>query len=177
MIKRLLLILAILLSCVGCDQTTKSVAKTYLSETESISLLGGGLRLQVAKNYGAFLSLGASLSPAWRNAILTGGVATALAGMFAFALAHRSRNLIVTPAIALAIGGGLSNLIDRLQHGGYVLDFMNIGIGSARTGIFNVADILILTGLFLLLFSERLWSVLSRVSNKSMQPTCEDARD
>ena len=62
--KRLLLILTILFSCVGCDQATKSVAKAYLSETHTVVLLGDTVRLQLAKNYGAFLSLGSSVGEA-----------------------------------------------------------------------------------------------------------------
>jgi signal peptidase II len=56
----------------------------------------------------------------------------------------------------LVIGGGMSNFIDRLLYGGYVVDFLNVGIGSVRTGIFNVADVFIVTGVLLLVFSDRL---------------------
>jgi signal peptidase II len=59
--KRLVLTLAILFSCVGCDQATKSVAKAYLPETQTIVLLGDTIRLQLARNYGAFLGLGSSI--------------------------------------------------------------------------------------------------------------------
>ena len=34
---------------------------------------------------------------------------------------------------------------------GHVVDFMNMGIGQLRTGIFNVADMAIMAGLFMLL--------------------------
>lgn len=155
LIKRLLLIVTILLSCVGCDQATKSVAKAYLSETASLSVLGGSIRLQLAKNYGAFLNLGSSLTPAWRERAFIVGVAVVLVGLLAFAFLTRSRDRIMTSAIALVIGGGLGNLMDRLLHGGYVVDFINLGIGSLRTGIFNVADVCIVGGTLLLLFSRR----------------------
>ena len=46
--------------------------------------------------------------------------------------------------------GGLSNLIDRLIYDGRVTDFLNVGIGSLRTGIFNLADMAILAGALLL---------------------------
>lgn len=47
--------------------------------------------------------------------------------------------------MALFLGGGVSNLLDRLIHG-TVIDFMNVGIGPLRTGIFNVADMAIMLG-------------------------------
>ncbi len=173
MLKRLLLIVTILISCVGCDQTTKSIAKTYLSETETVSLLGGSVRLQIAKNYGAFLGLGESMHRTVRTALLSAGVAAVLIALFAYCLAATQRNPVVLPALGLVIGGGMSNLIDRLLYGGYVVDFLNVGIGSVRTGIFNVADVFIVVGVLLLVFSDRLSKEL--LTNHSRR-TLEDSR-
>ena len=156
--KRLLLIFTILFSCVGCDQATKSVAKAYLSETHAVVLLGDTVRLQVAKNYGAFLSLGSSIGEASRGIFMSVVVGLVLASLLAYLLVTKPQNTVVGVAIALIVGGGVSNLIDRLRYGGYVVDFLNVGIGSLRTGIFNVADMAIMLGVFLWLFSDRLWA-------------------
>ncbi len=59
-------------------------------------------------------------------------------------------------AASLIFSGGVSNLIDRFAHNGYVIDFLNLGVGSLRTGIFNVADIAIALGALLLLMPGRL---------------------
>src|ERR671913_2145152 len=104
--KRLLLIFTLLISCVGCDQTSKSVAKAYLSETQAISLLGGSVRLQVAKNYGAFLSLGDSLPASWRSGLLLGGVSLVLACLLAYSLLSKAVTPFSISAIALVVGGG-----------------------------------------------------------------------
>jgi signal peptidase II len=165
MLKRLLLIVTILVSCVGCDQITKSIANRYLSETESVSLLGGSVQLQIAKNYGAFLSLGASLHRDTRATIFSVGVAAVLVALLGYCLGSTSNNPIVLPALSVIIGGGLSNLIDRLLYGGYVLDFLNMGIGSLRTGIFNVADVFIMTGVVVFLFSDQLSRKLPKRSS------------
>src|SRR5512138_2408713 len=98
--KRLLLILALLISCVGCDQTSKSVAKTYLSETQAISLLGGSVRLQVAKNYGAFLSLGDSLPASWRSGLFLCGVGLVLAVLIAYSLLFKQVTPLSISAVA-----------------------------------------------------------------------------
>jgi signal peptidase II len=155
--RRLLLIFAILFSCVGCDQVTKSVAKTYLSETGTIVLLGDTVRLQLAKNYGAFLSLGASLGEASRGMLMSVVVGAVLAALLAYLFISKPQNPIVGVSVALIVGGGVSNLIDRVRYGGYVVDFLNVGIGSLRTGIFNVADMAIMAGVVLWLFSDKLW--------------------
>jgi signal peptidase II len=47
--------------------------------------------------------------------------------------------------VALFVAGGASNLLDRILYG-TVIDFMNVGIGPLRTGIFNVADMAIMLG-------------------------------
>ena len=54
-------------------------------------------------------------------------------------------------AIVLLLAGGIGNLIDRTFHGGLVIDFLNVGIGPLRTGIFNVADMAIMAGFGLLI--------------------------
>ena len=54
-------------------------------------------------------------------------------------------------AFSLMIGGGAGNLIDRVFNHGAVIDFVNLGVGSLRTGVFNAADVEILAGITLLL--------------------------
>jgi len=58
-------------------------------------------------------------------------------------------------ALALLAGGGTSNLLDRLLYDGRVTDFLNVGIGSLRTGIFNLADMAIMAGALLLVLKKR----------------------
>ncbi len=51
----------------------------------------------------------------------------------------------------LLLGGAIGNLIDRVRFDGLVIDFMNLGVGPLRTGIFNVADVAISCGAVLLI--------------------------
>jgi len=152
--RRLLVIVAILLVCVGCDQATKAVAKAHIPADAPWTYLGDTIRLQLAHNTGAFLSLGASLPDKWRQGLLSAGVACILLALLAYALVAKSMRPGTLVGLALVIAGGCSNLIDRLVYGGYVVDFLNLGIGPLRTGIFNVADIAITTGVVLLVFSK-----------------------
>jgi len=52
---------------------------------------------------------------------------------------------------ALILAGGVGNLIDRVLNDGRVVDFMNVGIGRVRTGVFNVADMALMAGVGLVL--------------------------
>jgi signal peptidase II len=58
-----------------------------------------------------------------------------------------------TLGMALIWGGGVSNFADRILSDGRVVDFLNLGIGSLRTGIFNVADVAIMAGVGLLILA------------------------
>lgn len=149
-LKRLVLILAVLIACVGCDQATKSVAQSVLSETKAMSYLGDTVRFQLAYNDGAFLNLGASLPSAWRLGLLSIGVGVLLLAISAYAFLCSPGNRLQVLAAALLLAGGLGNLIDRVTHGGLVVDFINLGIGPLRTGIFNIADVAITVAVLIL---------------------------
>lgn len=152
--KRILILLFVLISCVGCDQATKLVARQTLATAPVQEYAGGLFRLVYAENPGAFLSLGATLPATTRFWIFVVMAALLLTGVGIFAL----RSLQQTPlpgivAIALVIGGGLGNLIDRIVHDGRVVDFMQVGFPWLRTGVFNVADMAIMTGVGLMLLT------------------------
>ena len=67
-----------------------------------------------------------------------------------FCVLHET-SLPVPNAFAFICAGGLSNLIDRVAYDGRVVDFLNVGIGALRTGIFNIADMGITFGALLML--------------------------
>jgi signal peptidase II len=71
--------------------------------------------------------------------------------MLVYVLASSDNSKAKMISLSLVLGGGIGNLIDRIFNEGRVIDFMNIGIGSLRTGVFNVADIAISCGVVWLL--------------------------
>ena len=77
--------------------------------------------------------------------------AAVLAGVGWFLLFRRDIDRVAFAALGLILAGGVGNLIDRVRLDGIVIDFLNLGIGGVRTGIFNVADIAITAGFLLLL--------------------------
>ena len=74
-----------------------------------------------------------------------------LLGLLAYALFVRAGRAPLIFALALVLAGGFSNLMDRFLNDGYVVDFISLGAGPIRTGIFNVADVAITAGALLLL--------------------------
>lgn len=146
LIKRTLLIAPVLLSCVGCDQATKNLARHCLANSEPVTFLNEMFRLQYAENPGAFLSLGAASPENIRFWVFTLIVGLFLAGMLIFLLASKNNSKAQIISLSLVLGGGIGNLIDRIFNDGHVIDFMNIGIGSFRSGVFNIADVAISCG-------------------------------
>lgn len=155
---RLGLVLLIVLSCVGCDRATKYVAWRTLSSSPPISLLYDSVRLEYTENIGAFLGLGSSLPSAVR--VLLFVIFSGAGVLLAFVYLARADRLDLLPTIALSLlaGGGVGNLVDRISNNGAVTDFVRLGIGPLRTGIFNLADVAILAGVLLLF----LWSLGER---------------
>src|SRR5512145_3457784 len=86
--RRLLLVGAVALASIGCDQATKRVASALLERGVVHSWLGDTFRLQYAENRGAFLSLGAFLPEAARFWVFVVAVGLLLAGMLGYALLH-----------------------------------------------------------------------------------------
>jgi signal peptidase II len=144
-----LLLLAVLVATIGCDRVTKRMATDTLAGAPGRAFLAGVVRLSYAENTGGFLSLGADLPERGRAAIFV--VTTGLILACTLVIVVRSaadRGTVLAATLFLA--GGASNWIDRVRDG-RVVDFLNLGIGPLRTGIFNVADVAIMTGLVMIL--------------------------
>ena len=144
---RIALLLSVVAATIGCDRVTKALAVGHLAGGPDRSYLVDTLRLEYTENPGAFLSLGSDL-PGWaRRALFVYGTALSLVVISLVALRPSSRSLGAL-GLSLIWAGGASNLVDRVARGS-VVDFLNVGIGPLRTGIFNVADLAITLGAFL----------------------------
>jgi signal peptidase II len=148
------LLAVVLAACIGCDQVTKTIATHTLGQhpVQVYSYLGDTFRLQYALNPGAFLGMGKNLSPGQRFAILTLTNGVAMLVLTIVLVRKWDMARLKYAAGALILGGGIGNLIDRVRNYGLVTDFLNVGIGPLRTGIFNVADMAIMAGCGLFLW-------------------------
>jgi len=153
-VRKVAIIFFVLIGCVGCDQMTKSIARHRLADVGMISFLGDALRLEYTENTGGFLSLGATIPGQLRSWIFICIVGGILLVLLLYLLSARRINRPTILALSLVLAGGLSNLLDRIFHDGRVVDFMNVGVGSLRTGIFNVADVAITIGIAWLVWLE-----------------------
>lgn len=150
---RLVPFLALALLCIGCDHVTKAAAVAILETRPPIEMAGGVVRFELAYNPGAFLSLGAGLPLPVRTALFGWLVPLLVVAASIVFLRDRSLGAASLAALGLLAGGGLGNGIDRILNQGLVTDFVSLGVGGLRTGIFNVADVAVIAGVALMLWA------------------------
>ena len=149
--------------CVAADQAVKFLVVNTMSPGESEPLLPPLLQLTRVHNYGAAWS---SFSGArWLLIALTA------AGMCAIAwlLVKIVRHPLGQWSLAIILGGGIGNLIDRVLNG-VVVDYINVLF--MRFAIFNFADICVCVGVGLLMLAVLLDSFKK---DKTAEPKADEA--
>jgi signal peptidase II len=143
--RKVVLVLALAAMIIAVDLVTKGIFEREFYGQPTLHLLGDTVRVGFVLNTGVFLSLGHELGAQarfWLFIVGVGGVLALLLGLTLKDARFRAPEVV---AVAAIVGGGVGNLVDRVQLGA-VRDFLNVGIGSLRTGIFNVADMAITFG-------------------------------
>ncbi|MEK6720601.1 MAG: signal peptidase II [Chloroflexota bacterium] len=129
---------------VAADQVAKAWVVQAVPADGSLSIVGDLVRLIVTHNTGAIFGL--FRDQAGLFAIASIGVL----GLIAVYHARSGRSPFLTLTLGLLLGGALGNFVDRIRLG-YVIDFVDAGIGDLRFYTFNVADAAISGALLLLL--------------------------
>ncbi len=133
---------------VTADVITKALAAYSLfPQRMPHEILGATVRLTLVYNPGAAFGLHLGAYSRWIFMALTVGALFILGRLYR---STRDGDLLRTLAIALVCGGALGNLIDRIRSAAGVVDFIDVGIGDMRWPTFNVADMAVSTGAFLL---------------------------
>ncbi|HEX6890851.1 MAG TPA: signal peptidase II [Chryseolinea sp.] len=147
---RTLFVLFLLVSNVGCDQFTKGIARQKIEYHEQISLIKNYLTLTKIENTGAFLSVGNNLPEPFKTILLTISPLLILIAAFFYVLRVKHLSNLSIAGICFVIGGGIGNIYDRIQYGS-VTDFLHIDLIVFQTGVFNMADVSIMTGMCMIL--------------------------
>ncbi|MDM8176144.1 MULTISPECIES: signal peptidase II [Olivibacter] len=147
---RTILLLLLVLINVGCDQVSKRIVREKIDYYEEIKIVDRYFVLTKVENSGAFLSLGNNLPGIVKIIFLS--ILPALILLFGlYYLIQQDKNSAwLSVGIAFALGGGIGNLYDRILYGS-VTDFMHIDYLFIKTGIFNMADVSIMTGMILII--------------------------
>ena len=146
-----ILIFAIIFLNIGCDQISKNIVRKKVDYNANITLIDNFLTLTKIENSGAFLSMGDSLPSLLKTLfLLILPIAALLYGViYVLTKSHLSNSSVL--AICCVIGGGIGNIYDRLLYGS-VTDFLHMNFYIFQTGIFNMADVSVMVGMFILVY-------------------------
>ena len=137
----------VFLLVVAVDFFTNSLATHLDRDAVPRELYGDWLRLTLVHNKGAAFGLYVGEHSRWIFMVLTIIALVILARLYT---ATRRGDLIRSVSLALVCGGAVGNLIDRIMSADGVIDFIDIGVGDSRWPTFNVADMAVSIGAFLL---------------------------
>jgi signal peptidase II len=131
---------------VAADQLAKALVKGGLAPGQSVDVVGDLVRIVFGQNSGALFGLFKD------NALMFGIVSLAVVVLIVAYHARSASSLYLTVTLGLLLGGAIGNMLDRLLLG-YVVDFVDVGIGPTRFYTFNVADSAISLAILLLFFA------------------------
>ena len=151
-ILRTAIILSIVIVNVGCDQVSKKIVREKVSQNEIIRMLGNHLTVTNVENSGAFLSLGNSLPQAVKNILLSLLPAVVILMALYYAIMKTYIAPLLLAGLSFIVGGGIGNIYDRIAYGS-VTDFLQINAVGFHTGIFNMADVSIMTGFLIIVLN------------------------
>jgi signal peptidase II len=141
------------------DQLSKAWLVSTVEPGETVPVIDDYVRLIYSQNSGALFGL-------FRDqAILFGLVSIGVVALIVWYHGSSGRNTWLTIALGLLLGGAIGNMLDRFRYG-YVVDWVDIGIGDLRFYTFNVADSMITLSI-LLLIGLALFPAIGRSSNAS----------
>lgn len=153
-------IAAILTGAFLLDQITKIIVRNTMYLGQSIPILGNFAKFTYVENPGMAFGL----------QIGNGTIFTILSILAMIGIAYYLFVIVKDDAktqipLALILGGALGNLIDRILYS-RVVDFMDIGLKTVRWPVFNVADSVVVIGMFILA-----WQMIFQKPDQAVEKT------
>ena len=154
MIRYFLISLAVVLF----DQSSKIGVKSFFDYHISIDILGTFLKFTYIENPGIVFGLEVNLIFYYLITFLSICIAIYICFLIIELYYEEKENKIILLSFSLILGGAVGNLIDRFfvifklfnYHG--VIDFIDIGFGTYRFYIFNIADTSVTIGILLFIY-------------------------
>ncbi len=128
-----LLFLGLAATVVILDQISKAWIVANMTPGEAIEIVGTYVRLVFSQNSGGLFGMFSG------NAVLFGAISILVIALIIAFHGRSAPSRATSIALGLLLGGAIGNLTDRFRHG-FVVDFVDLGIGSWRWYTFNLAD-------------------------------------
>lgn len=165
--------LAVIFGVVAADQVSKLLVLHFLYE-DKVTLIPGVLDFTYVENRG--MAFGLLADHRWVFMLFsTVGIA-----LIAFYLFRFVKSKLGRVALALVVGGGIGNMIDRIAYG-FVVDFIDFCAFDFWKWVFNIADAAVCVGAGLFILQLILEIVAeskkSKQGSKKAQETPEGEND
>lgn len=133
-----LILIAVIVGVIGLDQLTKWLAIVYLQGEASFPLWKNVLHFTYVENTG--MAFGMLKEHRWVFMLFS---TIAIVGLLVYLFRFRPESRWMQVSMAMIIGGGIGNMIDRTILG-YVIDFIDFTL--INFAVFNVADSFVCVG-------------------------------
>ena len=151
--KRNILIGFLVILNIVLDQISKIWVKTSVVPKSKTEIIGEYFTLHNVENSGAFLGMGSDFNPKLKLIFLLIIPVLVMIYVLYYMIKNKGLDRASLIGFSCIVGGGIANIYDRFMYGS-VTDFFHINLGGVfRTGIFNVADMSVMLGLGLLIYS------------------------
>lgn len=151
--RRSAFIIILIVLNIALDQISKFWVRTYVVAGSESKIIGNYFTLHNVENSGAFLGMGSDLNPTIKLFVLLILPVVVLGLVLRYVFKDKSIDKLSLIGFSCIIGGGLANIYDRILYGS-VTDFLYIDLGGVfRTGIFNMADLSVTTGMIMILMA------------------------
>lgn len=136
------------------DIWTKALVLARIDLHETIPVIPNFFQLVHVRNSGAAFGIGANASSKLVPLLLNFGAIAVFCVVVVYAMRSAVTDRVLQTGLHLILGGAVGNLLDRFRFG-YVVDFLDVYVGTKHWPAFNVADSAICVGIALLFFDMR----------------------
>ena len=151
--KRNLYIISLVVLNIILDQLSKFWIRGNVAPYNDINIIADYFIITNVENSGAFLGLGSDFSPVIKSILLLALPVGVLVTVLVYVFKDKSIDKLSLIGYSSIIGGGIGNIYDRFLYGS-VTDFLFIDLGGVfKTGIFNIADLSVTTGMILIIWA------------------------
>ena len=150
--KRNIFIPFLIITNIILDQVSKFWVRASVEANSLTQLIGDFLTLRNVENEGAFLGMGSDLGDTTKLILLLIVPAIVLGLVIIHMIKEKEMDRLSLIGFSCVVGGGIANVFDRFAYGS-VTDFLHIDLGFVQTGIFNIADMSVTTGMILILWA------------------------
>jgi signal peptidase II len=151
---------------IAIDQMSKVWVRATVQPFSEASIIGDVFTLHNVENTGAFLGMGSDLTEPWRTILLLVLPVIVLGLVVIHIIKDKTIDKMSLIGFCCIIGGGIANVFDRFAYGS-VTDFFHIDLGGKlRTGIFNMADVSVTTGMIMILVASFLFGKKEKIKQE-----------